>query len=114
VRYNYSGLCKKKDIVGICIPTQVVPCAKASFLNRNPLGMEQSSLHCAVTMSCSSISINEGRDGLPCARHYEFISWKPVHLNSPIGFNHPTLLIKLIRCMGFHHPQPAHTGLARQ
>jgi hypothetical protein len=34
---------------------------------------------------------------------YEFISWKPVHLKSPISFNHPTLLIKPIRCTGFHH-----------
>jgi hypothetical protein len=81
---------------------------KPTFPYRNSLGMEQSHLHCAVTTSCPPI--NESQDGLPHARHYEFISWKPVHLQSPIGFNHPTLLIKPIRCTGFHHPQPANTG----
>ena len=106
--HMYSGLCKKKDLIGICIPTLVVPCAKALFPNWNSLGMEESSLRHAVTTSCSPI--NESHDGLPRARHYEFISWKPVHLKSPIGFNHPILLIKVIRCMDFHHPQPANTG----
>jgi hypothetical protein len=55
--------------------------------------MEQSSLYRAVTTSCPPI--NEGHDGLPRAHNYEFISWKPAHLKSPIGFNHSTLLIKL-------------------
>jgi hypothetical protein len=32
-----------------------------------------------------------------------------MHLKSLIGFNHPTLLIKSIRSMGFHHPQPKNT-----
>jgi hypothetical protein len=53
--------------------------------------------------------IKESNDGLPCKRHYKFISWKPVILKSPIDFSHPTLLIKPIRIMGFHHPQPENT-----
>jgi hypothetical protein len=48
-------------------------------------------------------------NGHPRARHHEFISWKHVLLKSPIDFNHPTLLIKLIRSMGFHHLQPENT-----
>jgi hypothetical protein len=78
---------------------------KPTFSNQNSLGNEQSSLHRAVTMSCPPI--DESHDGLSCARPYEFISWKPAHKKSPIGFNHPTLLIKPIRCTGFHHLQPA-------
>jgi hypothetical protein len=58
--------------------------AQPTFPNRNSLGMEQSSLHHAVTMSFPPI--NESHNGLPRKRHYEFISWKPVHLKSPIGF----------------------------
>jgi hypothetical protein len=56
--------------------------------------------------------IKESDNGLPCNRHYKFNSWKPVHLKCPIRFNHPTLLIKPIRHMGFHHLQPANTGTA--
>jgi hypothetical protein len=82
--------------------------AKPTFSNWSSPGMEQSSLHRAVTTNCPPI--NESHDGLPHARHYEFISWKPTHLKIPIGFNHLTLLIKPIRCAGFNHPQPANTG----
>jgi hypothetical protein len=51
----------------------------------------------------------ESDNGLPCKMHYEFISWKPVILKSPIDFNHPTLLIEPIRITDFHHPQPENT-----
>ncbi len=84
--------------------------AKPTFPNPNSLEMEQSSLPRAVTMSCPPI--NESYDGLPHTRRYEFIYGKPVHLKSPIGFNHPTLLIEPIRCTCFHHLQPANTCLA--
>ncbi len=104
--HMYSGLCKKKDLIGICIPTLVVPCAKALFPNWNSLGMDQLSIHHAVTLSCSPI--NESHNGLPCAHHYEFISWKLVHLKSPIDFNGPTLLTKPVGRMVFHHPQAWH------
>jgi hypothetical protein len=75
--------------------------------NRNSLIIVPQFPHHACTMVKSPIK--ESNDGLPCEWHYEFISWKPVILKSPIDFNHPTLLIKLIRIMGFHHPQPENT-----
>jgi hypothetical protein len=78
---------------------------KPTFPNQNSLGMEQSSLHHAVTTSHPMI--NESHDGLPRERHYKFFSRKPMHLKSPVVFNHPTLLIKPIRCTGFHRLQPA-------
>ncbi len=89
-----------------------VPCKKAKFPNRNSLGIKQSSLCRAVITSCSLI--NESHTGLPSACHYEFISWKPMHLKSPISFNHPILFIKPIRCTDVHPPQPANTGSACQ
>ncbi len=64
--------------------------------------------HCRA---CTMVKFptKESDDGLTRARHYEFISWKPVILKSPIDFNHTTLLIKPIRIMGFHHLQSENT-----
>jgi hypothetical protein len=45
----------------------------------------------------------ECHNGLPCNGHYEFISWKPMILKSPIGFKYPILLINPIRITGFHN-----------
>ncbi len=75
--------------------------------NRNSLIILPRFHHRARTMLKSPIK--ESNNGLPCKRHYEFISWKPVIQKSPIDFNHPTLLIKLIRITGFRHPQPENT-----
>ncbi len=79
--------------------------------NRNSLRMVPQFHHRACTMVKSPIK--ESDDGLPHTRHYKFISWKPVLLKIPIDFNHPILLIKSIRIMGFHHPQPENTQAQR-
>ncbi len=71
--------------------------------NWNSLRMVPQFCHRARTMVKSLIK--ESDDGLPCKRHYAFISWKPMIQKSPIAFNHPTLLIKPVRIVGFHHPQ---------
>jgi hypothetical protein len=79
--------------------------------NQNSLRMVPRFCHRTCTMVKSPIK--ESNDGLPCKRHCEFISWKPMILKSPIGFNHPTLLIKPIMITGFHHPKPENTQARR-
>jgi hypothetical protein len=79
--------------------------------NRNSLRMVPRFHHCVRTLVQSPIK--KSNNGLPCARKYEFISWKPVLLKSPIDFNHPILLIKLIRITGFHHLQLENTQAQR-
>ncbi len=79
--------------------------------NQNSLIIVPQFYHRTCTMVKSPIK--ESNDGLHCKRHYEFSSWQPVILKSPIDFNHPTLLIKPIRITGFHHPQPENTQARR-
>ncbi len=43
--------------------------------------------------------------------YYEIISWKPVHLKSPIGFKYPYLLIRPIRCTGFYHAKQQQSNI---
>ncbi len=53
----------------------------------------------------------ERDDGLQANWYYEIISWKPVHLKSPIGFKCPYLLIRLIRCMGFYNAKQQQSNI---
>jgi hypothetical protein len=75
--------------------------------NRSSLRLVPQFCHRACIMV--KFPIKESNNGLPCKRHYKFISWKPIILKSPVGFNHPTLLIEPIRITGFHHLQPENT-----
>jgi hypothetical protein len=63
----YSGLCKKKGYRRHSYSYVGSTAVKPTFPNRNSVGMEQSSLHRAVTMSCPPI--NESHDGLPHAHN---------------------------------------------
>jgi hypothetical protein len=49
--------------------------------------------------------IKESDEGLPHAHHYEFTSWKPVILKSPIDFNYPILLINSLITIRFGREQ---------
>jgi hypothetical protein len=99
----------KSTSSGIFVHTksQITP----NLLIRTLLEWEQPYFHRTVITSFSLT--NESDDGLPHSCHCKFISWNTMHLKCLINSKHPILLIKPIRCMGFHHPpQPANTGTA--
>ncbi len=53
----------------------------------------------------------EQDDGLKANWYYEIISWKPVHLKSPIGFKYPYLLTRPIGCTGFNHAKQQQSNI---
>ncbi len=96
----------KEVCIQISIPLYRVPNVNPKLLNWVSLGMGTAILHRSVITSFPLL--NESDICLRRARHYKFITWKPVHLKCLIDSKHPILSIKSIRCTGFHHPpQPA-------
>jgi hypothetical protein len=96
----------KEVCIQISIPTYRVPNLNQKLLNQISLGMGTGFF--TTLLSQVLPLLNESDNGLPCAHHYDFITWKPMHLKGLIDSKHPILSIKPNRCMGFHHPpQPA-------
>ncbi len=110
---------KRKKNLGLVRLTRLLGRDDTNF-NSYVVGTEDETkdLHSELSLqicSCARHTVKSQKKewdvGLQANWYYEIISWKPVHLKSPIGFKYPYLLIRPIRITGFYHAKQQQSNI---